>query len=119
MRCALPPVCPCCSGKRFVYVPKWRHGFPRTSIPEDPSEAFTSEMAAGEWRFVVATTRPESVSFLGQGSQVNLPISLRLCATCGAVQPYVDPAGIRALVEGAGDQAVYVDHDAEPGQPYR
>ena len=119
MSCALPPICTCCQGKRFVYLPEWRYVHPREdSLPADPTAPFSTGMAAGRVRMLAATTREATSVWSGPGQQ-NLPVSLRLCASCGAAQPYVDPAGLRALVEGAGNQAIYVDHDAAPPVPYR
>lgn len=117
--CALPPFCACCQGKRFVYLPEWRYVHPRaTDVPADPSAGFATEMASGRIRMLAATTR-EAPGIWSGPTQQNLPVSLRICASCGAAQPYVDPAGLAALVDGAGPQAVYVDHDAPGAAPYR
>jgi hypothetical protein len=119
MNCALPPICPCCQGRRFAYLAEWRYVRPRERLEQDdPTAPFSSGVAAGDNR-MLATTRREAESAWSSPTQENLPVSLRLCASCGAAQPYVDVTGIRVLVDGAEGQAVYVDHSENPGPPYR
>lgn len=120
MSCALPPLCSHCQGKKFVYLPEWRHCFARTSsLPADPNEPFTTDQVAGTVRMVAATKRA-ATSVWAVPTQENLPISLRICATCGATQPYVGAQWLRRLLEGASsDEATYVDHEAQAPAPYR
>lgn len=92
--------------------------YPRGEGPEEgQTEAYVSAREVGT-RMIVATPR-EAESAWSPPKQVSVPVSLRACATCGALQPYVAPGALRALVEIDGPDAVYVDHDRQGSGPFR
>ncbi|AKU93968.1 hypothetical protein AKJ09_00632 [Labilithrix luteola] len=118
MNCALPTTCSACQSRRFVYVPSWRTSYGgRRPESHSETEPFWSNQAAADNRMLMAMpVPPESV--WQPPRQYNVPLSLRICANCGAAQPFVDPTTLQALVDASGGQAVYVDHDTPTG-PYR
>lgn len=121
MNCALPHSCSACQSRRFVYVPSWRTSYGGRRPPEATSdtEPFWSNQAAADNRMLMAMpVPPESV--WQPPRQYNVPLSLRICANCGAAQAFVDPATLQTMVEASNGQAVYIDHDRDtPAGPYR
>lgn len=92
--------CPSCHGQRFYVLPNWhlgpgnRGGLTKASICVDPG---TSGMIV---------------------QYAQIPLTLRVCAHCGAAQTFADPAAVQALVQGPRPSAYYLDaSQPPPGAP--
>ena len=53
--------------------------------------------------------------FLGGEERVSVPLLLRVCAQCGAAQPFADPAAVHLLTQLQPPGAFYVDASNDPG----
>lgn len=112
MACQLATTCRSCQGRVFVHVEPWRHLLPRIVPPGDAQQAFTS----GEpvQLPMVAVAHHDDGTWSGP-SQVNLPLSLRFCQTCGLGETYVDTEALREFVAAARKGVTVVDHTPKGG----
>lgn len=49
------------------------------------------------------------------GERVSIPLLLRVCAQCGAAQPFADPAAVHVLTQLQPPAAFYVDANNDAG----
>lgn len=117
--CALPNLCPCCGGKAFVYLSSWRYMYPRGEGPQErQTDAYVCAQEAAGTRMIIAMPQAANAMW-SSPKQLAVPVSLRGCTTCGALQPYVAPSTLRALADGNGSDAVYVDDEPQRDSPFR
>ena len=92
--------CPCCQGRRYFVVPRWHTDNLRGAGVIEPMTIAALRAAGG---------------FLSGEERVSIPLLLRVCAQCGAAQPFADPAAVHVLTQLQPPAAFYVDANNDTG----
>jgi hypothetical protein len=91
--------CPCCHGRRFYLVPQWESPT-YSQVPRPITVA--ARVRAADW-------------VISEGDVLRVPLLLRVCVSCGAAQPFANPAAVHALTTTQPPAAFYIDATEDPG----
>lgn len=95
--------CSSCQGRRFYVIPKWESI--ENGVMKRPVTISAMKTAKS---FMVDPVRDFH----------HIPVLLRVCVQCGAMQPFADPAAVQLLTQTQPPVAFFVDA-SEPPPPQR